>query len=78
MHQNSACKRPEKIETGPIGIVSGIGDELIVEGKRCPFVEAVGVIGFEDLLRTIVERVANGGPGNGAPCFSRFVEGFQQ
>jgi hypothetical protein len=39
----------------PVGIVSRIDDELIVEGKRCPFVEAVGVISFEDLLRTIVE-----------------------
>jgi len=28
---------------------------LIVEGERCPFVGSVGIIGFEDLLRTIVE-----------------------
>src|ERR1700726_804581 len=39
----------------PVGIVSGIVDELIVEGERRPFVEAVGIIGLEDLLGAIVE-----------------------
>src|ERR1700758_5038818 len=39
----------------PVGIVSGIVDELIVEGQRRPLVEAVGVVGFEDLLGGIVE-----------------------
>src|SRR6516162_69064 len=39
----------------PIRIVSGIVDELIVEGERRPFVEAVGIVGFEDPLGAIVE-----------------------
>src|SRR5216683_5633077 len=38
-----------------VGIVSGIVDELVVEGKRCPFVEAVSVIRFEDFFSPIVE-----------------------
>ena len=39
----------------PVGIVSGVVDELIVERERYPFVEAVGIIDFEDLLGAIVE-----------------------
>ena len=39
----------------PIGIVSRIGDELIIDGERRPFVEAVSIIDFEDLLRAIIE-----------------------
>ena len=38
-----------------IGIVSGIVDELVVEGERRPLVEAIGVIGFEDLLSPVIE-----------------------
>ena len=38
-----------------IGVVSGIGDELIVESQRRPFVEAIGVVGFDDFLSPIVE-----------------------
>src|SRR5215207_4952465 len=43
-----------------IGVVAGIVDELIVEGQRRPFIEAVSVVGFDDLLSAVVElAVAN-------------------
>src|SRR5207245_1948192 len=49
-------KSARKDRNGPaVGIVSGIVDELIVEGERRPFVEAVGVVRFEDLFPPIVE-----------------------
>src|ERR1700688_630626 len=38
-----------------VGIVAGIVDELIVKAERGPLVEAVGIIGFENLLGAIVE-----------------------
>ena len=54
-------KSPRKYRNGPaVGIVSGIADELVVEGKRRPFVEAVGVVRFEDLFPLVVKlSVAN-------------------
>jgi len=39
-----------------VGVVSGVRDELVVEGQHRPFVEATGVIGFDYLLRAVVER----------------------
>ena len=45
----------ENRNQSPVGIVCGIDNQLIIEGERYPFVEAVGIIGFEDLLRSIVE-----------------------
>src|SRR5215210_3562571 len=43
-----------------IGIVSGVIDELIVEGQCRPFAEAIRIIGLNDLLSPIIElAVAN-------------------
>src|SRR5215210_5553878 len=43
-----------------VGIVSGIGDELVVEGKRHRFVEAVRIVGLEDFFSPVIElSVAN-------------------
>src|SRR5712672_664774 len=54
-------KTPRKDRYGPaVGVVCRIGNELIVKGERRPFVEAVGVIGFDDFLSPVVELpVAN-------------------
>jgi hypothetical protein len=38
-----------------VGVVSGIVDELIVEGQRRAFSNVVGVIAFDDFLRLIVQ-----------------------
>ncbi len=38
-----------------VGVIAGVGDQLIVERQRRPFVEADGVIGFHHFLRAIVE-----------------------
>src|ERR1700730_17058051 len=67
----SSGKDPNR---SPVGIVSGIVDELIVEGERCPFVEAVGVIGFEEFLGAIVElTIADQNPQPPAAKYARAI-----
>src|ERR1700716_1150852 len=39
----------------PIGVVGGIGDELIVERQRAPFVEVIGIVCLEDFLWAVVQ-----------------------
>ena len=52
-----------------VGIVSGIVDELVVEGKRRPCVEAVGVVRFEDFFSPVVEfRGGHAKKRKGAQC----------
>ena len=38
------------MDRAAVGIVGGIGDELVVGGQRDLLVERVGVIGLEDAL----------------------------
>src|SRR6476619_6394682 len=45
----------EDVDRSAVGIVGGIGDELIVGGQRQLLVERVCVIGFEDSLAPVVE-----------------------
>src|SRR5436309_9534334 len=39
-----------------IGVVGGVGDELVIGGQRDLLVQRVGVIGLEDALAPVVER----------------------
>src|ERR1700680_3082800 len=38
-----------------VGVVGGIGDELIVERQRAPFVEVIGIECLEDFLFAVVQ-----------------------
>src|ERR1700681_4682370 len=42
-------------DRSPVGVVGGIGDELVVEGQRAPFVEVIGIIGLEYFLFAVVQ-----------------------
>ena len=43
------------MDRATIGIVSGVGDELVVGRQRDLLGERVGVIGFEDALLAVIE-----------------------
>jgi hypothetical protein len=41
-----------------VGVVGGVGDQLVVGGQRQRLVEGEGMVGFEDALAAVVERAA--------------------
>ena len=47
--------RCENGDRSPVGVVCGIANQLVVERKRRPFVEAVGVVGLKYLLGPVIE-----------------------
>ena len=46
---------PRRRDRSAVGVVGGVGDELIVGGQRELLVERVGIVGFEDSLAPVVE-----------------------
>src|ERR1700693_4146201 len=46
----------KNMDRSPVGVIRGVGDELVIECDARPRVEAVGVISLDDLLRPIIER----------------------
>ena len=49
----SACR--EYRHWSPVGVVSGIGDELIIERQRAPFVDVIGIISLKNFLCAVVQ-----------------------
>src|ERR1700722_18778013 len=49
------CACREYRHWSPVGVVSGIGDELIIERQRAPFVEVIGIVCLEDFLFAVVQ-----------------------
>src|ERR1700722_14570783 len=49
------CACREYRHWSPVGVVSGIGDELIIERQRAPFVEVIGIVCLEDFLWAVVQ-----------------------
>ena len=49
--------RREGIRRTAVGVVAGIGDELIVEGELGPVIQCDAVIGFENLLSAVVRQL---------------------
>ena len=43
------------MDRAAIGIVGGIGDELVVRRQRDRLVERIRVVGFEDALLAVIE-----------------------
>jgi hypothetical protein len=48
--------RGKNVDRPAVGVIGGIGDELVIEGKARPLVKAVGVIHLKDLLGLVIER----------------------
>ena len=49
----SACR--EYRHWSPVGVVSGIGDELIIERQRAPFVDVIGIISLKNFFFAVVQ-----------------------
>ena len=39
-----------------VGVVGGVGDQLVIRGQRQLFCQRVGIVGLEDPLALVVER----------------------
>ena len=39
-----------------VGVVGGVGDQLVIGGQRQRLVEREGVVGLQDALAAVVER----------------------
>jgi hypothetical protein len=39
-----------------VGVVGGVGDQLVIRGQRQRLVEREGIVGFQDALAAVVER----------------------
>ncbi len=49
------CACREYRHWSPVGVVSGIGDELIIERQRAPFVDVIGIISLKNFLFAVVQ-----------------------
>src|ERR1700733_8162091 len=51
------CARSEDIRRAAVGVIAGIGDELIVEGQLDRGIQRVAVIGLENLLQAVIRQL---------------------
>ena len=43
------------MDRAAVGIVAGVGDQLVIRGQRQLLVERVGIVGFENPLAPVVQ-----------------------
>jgi hypothetical protein len=44
------------VDRAAVGVVGGVGDQLVVRGQRQRLAERVGIIGFENSFAPVVQR----------------------
>src|SRR4030081_1035423 len=60
------CACREYRHWSPVGVVSGIGDELIIERQRAPFVDVIGIISLNNFLFAVVQMAISNQQANAA------------
>ena len=56
-HSKLAVESPrENMHRAAVGIVGGVGDQLVIRGQRQLFGQRVGIIGFENSFAPVVQR----------------------